>query len=230
MKILVAEDYPDSRDLLEFMLTGWEHEVTVAGDGGEAFEILNQVDAPPLAILDWMMPVMNGIEVCRAIRRRDEEVTAASASPLSASPTPPYIIMLTAKNTREDMIAGFDAGADDYISKPFDDMELRSRINVAGRIIQLQRELAARVCHLEQVLAGVRQLQGLLPICSYCKSVRDDRNYWQKVDDYIATHTDAQVSHGICPTCYEDVVQPQIISLKDGRRREERLENLLPGA
>lgn len=230
MRILVAEDYPDSRELLKAMLARRGHDVVLADNGGEAFEILNRADAPPLAIVDWMMPVMSGIELCRVIRERDKEIAVASAPPLAATPLPPYIIMLTARNTREDMIAGLHAGADDFISKPFDDVELRARINVAGRVIHLQQELAARVRHLEQVLGGVRQLQGLLPICSYCKSVRDDRNYWQKVDDYITMHTGAEVSHGICPACYEDVVQPQLASLKDGQRRKERLDSLLPGA
>lgn len=213
MRILVADDHPDSRGLLKTLLTSWVHDVTLARDGGEAFDILNRSDAPPLAIIDGMMPVMDGIELCQAIRRRDREI-----SPSSSSPAPPYIMILTAKNTREDMIAGLRAGADDYITKPFDRDELRVRIGVASRIIHLQQELAGRVRHLEEALAGVRQLQGLLPICSYCKRVRDDKNYWQQVDDYIAAHTDAQLSHGICPACYVGVVQPQLDSLREKRR------------
>src|SRR5205823_8129217 len=106
--------------------------------------------------------------------------------------------------------------------KPFHFGELRARIRVGQRITALQQSLADRVAELEQALKKVKQLQGLLPICCYCKCIRTDDNYWHKVEEYITAHSDAQFSHGICPWCFETVVKPQLRQF----RGEERL---LPG-
>jgi response regulator RpfG family c-di-GMP phosphodiesterase len=100
-------------------------------------------------------------------------------------------------------VAGLDAGADDYVVKPFDQEELRARVQVGIRVLKLQRSLADRVTELELALDRVNQLQGLLPICCYCKRIRDDRNYWHQVEAYIENHSDAQFSHGVCPECIE---------------------------
>ena len=192
MKILIAEDDPVSRCFLEVTLVKWGYDVIVACDGNQAWQAL-QSDPPSIAILDWMMPGIDGAEVCRRIRA-------------AQSPTPVYIIMLTAKTEKKDLVEGLDSGADDYITKPFDRQELRARIGVGMRIAQLQKNLADRVVELEAVLSRVRQLQGLLPICSYCKRVRDDQNYWQQVDSYVSKHTEVEFSHSICPACYDRLV------------------------
>jgi phosphoserine phosphatase RsbU/P len=197
MKILIAEDDPVSRRVLEATLSKWGYEVMSTSNGREAWEALAAPDAPRLAILDWMMPEMDGIEVCRRARGRTE------AGPF-------HILLLTARGRKEDVIAGLQAGADDYVTKPFDHEELRARVQVGQRIVELQTMLASRVTELEEALARVRQLRGLLPICSYCKKVRDDRNYWQQVEQYVSTHSDVQFSHGICPDCYTRVVEPQL--------------------
>lgn len=204
MKILIAEDDMVSRRLLEATLIKWGYEVVVTCDGAEAWEVFQQVDAPMLAILDWMMPSMDGIELCRKIRH-------------ALMPTPPYLILLTAKGRREDVVTGLRAGADDYVTKPFDREELRARVQVGMRIMELQQSLADRVNALEEALARVKQLQGLLPICSYCKKIRDDQNYWQQVESYISEHSEAQFSHSICPDCYERCVKPELEQL---RRRQ----------
>lgn len=196
MKVLIAEDDPVSRCFLEVTLVKWGYEVIAACDGNQAWQAL-QSDPPSMAILDWMMPGIDGAEVCRRIRA-------------TQTPTPVYIIMLTAKTDKKDVVEGLDAGADDYITKPFDRRELRARIGVGMRIGELQKKLADRVVELEAALSRVRQLQGLLPICSYCKKVRDDQNYWQQVDSYISKHTEVEFSHSICPTCYDRLVDPQI--------------------
>ena len=197
MKILIAEDDEVSRRVLQLTLTAAGHDVATTKNGAEALSVLESEDAPPLAILDWMMPEIDGVEVCRRVRRL-------------ASETPAYIILLTAKTDKAEVVEGLDAGANDYITKPFDRQELRARVRVGETVVNLQRSLAARVAELELALSKVKQLQTILPICSYCKHIRDDRNYWQQVDTYISEHTDTQFSHGICPDCYESVVKPQL--------------------
>jgi DNA-binding response OmpR family regulator len=148
-----------------------------------------------------MMPGMDGIELCHRVR------SAFTA-------TPPYLILLTAKGRREDIVIGLQAGANDYVTKPFDREELRARMQVGLRMIELQQSLADRVKALEEALTRVKQLQGLLPICSYCKKIRDDQNYWQQVESYISEHSEAQFSHSICPDCYERLVKPELDQLR----------------
>jgi sigma-B regulation protein RsbU (phosphoserine phosphatase) len=196
MKILIAEDDPVSRCYLEVTLVKWGYEVSAACDGNQAWQAL-QEDPPSIAILDWMMPGIDGAEICRRLRAIQTQTTT-------------YVIMLTAKTEKKDVVQGLEAGADDYLIKPFDRHELRARIGVGIRIVDLQRSLAARVVELESALSRVKQLQGLLPICSYCKKVRDDQNYWTQVDSYISKHAEVEFSHSICPSCYDQFVKPQL--------------------
>jgi DNA-binding response OmpR family regulator len=188
MKILIAEDDPVSRRLLQAALIKWGYEVIVTANGKEAWQALQQPDAPSLLILDWLMPEMDGVEVCREARGTP---TFKSA----------YILLLTSRGSKEDIVEGLEAGADDYVTKPFDHGELRARVQVGARVVQLQSALADRVKELEEAIANVKQLQGLLPICSYCKKIRDDGNYWHRVESYIAGHANVRFSHGICPDC-----------------------------
>jgi len=196
MKILIAEDDPVSRCYLEVTLVKWGYEVSAVCDGNQAWQAL-QEDSPSIAILDWMMPGIDGAEICRRLRAIQTQTTT-------------YVIMLTAKTEKKDVVQGLEAGADDYLIKPFDRQELRARIGVGIRIVDLQRSLADRVVELESALSRVKQLQGLLPICSYCKKVRDDQNYWTQVDTYISKHAEVEFSHSICPSCYDQFVKPQL--------------------
>jgi len=204
VRILIAEDDLISRRVLEATLVKWEYQVVTVCDGLQAWEALQREDTPPLAILDWMMPGMDGIEVCQRLRQ-------------AANPRPTYIILLTAKDNKEDIVAGLQAGADDYITKPFDHRELRARVQVGARIVQLQQNLSDRVRELEDALKQVKQLRGLLPICSYCKKIRDDQNYWQQVESYVTKHSEAQFSHSICPDCFRNIVGPEIEKFKPGK-------------
>ena len=202
MKILIAEDNQVSSRILQLTLAAGGHEVIATENGAEAWKILQRKDAPAMAILDWMMPDMDGLEVCRLVRRQQ-------------TPTQIYIILLTAKVGKTDVVEGLDAGANDYIFKPFNRNELNARVRVGETVVKLQQNLALRVEELETALARVNLLQGILPICSYCKNIRDDRNNWQKMETYISNYSDAQFSHSICPDCYESVVKTQLEDLKN---------------
>jgi len=197
MRILIAEDDAVSRRVLQTLLGKWGHEVICTCDGAAAWEAIQRDDAPALLMLDWMMPGIDGIELVRRTR-------------LELCTRPFYIILLTAKGSKENIVEGFEAGVDDFITKPFHSEELRARVNAGVRILQLQKDLTRRVTELQEALANVTKLQGLLPICCYCKNIRNDQNYWQEVESYIGEHSGTRFSHGICPSCYETVVKPKI--------------------
>ena len=188
MRALVADDEPITAAILASSLQRWNIDVAVANDGGAAWDLLATGDAPSLAIIDWMMPTVDGLDLCRRIRK----------DPAHAHM---YVILLTGRDDPRDVVAGLEAGADDYIVKPFNPDELRARVQVGLRVLALQEKLADRVNALQEALARVKRLQGLLPICSYCKRIRGDDQYWQQLEGYIAEHTDAQFTHGICPPC-----------------------------
>ena len=130
MRILIAEDDPVSRRLLEATLVRWDYQVVVACDGPSALEILEGEDAPTLALLDLVMPGLNGDQVCRRVRERSRDKYI-------------YLLLLTSKSTKNDLIHGLNAGADDYLIKPVDPMELKARLNTGRRILGLQEQLIA---------------------------------------------------------------------------------------
>lgn len=190
MRVLVADDDLTYCRTLEALLGKWGYEPVVTCDGEQAWQILRAPEAPQLAILDWMMPGKDGVDICRQVRQ--------------ASPSKPtYIILLTAKERKEDVVSGLDAGADDYITKPFEREELHARIQVGERILKLQTELAGRVKELQEALDQIKTLEGIVPICMYCKKIRNDQNYWQQVETYISQHSKAEFTHGLCPDCLE---------------------------
>lgn len=193
MRALVADDDRATAALLRSTLQGWDLEVVVVHDGADAWKAVQEDAGIGLAVLDWSMPGLDGPEVCRRIRA---DLTRAHL----------YLLLLTAREGRADVISGLDAGADDFLSKPFDPEVFRARVHVGLRVLNLKERLAARVAELEAALSRVKQLRGLLPICSYCKHVRTDENYWEQVEHYVAKQTDLQFSHGICPGCYARVM------------------------
>ena len=166
------------------------HDVIEARDGKEALEKMSQPDTLKMAVLDWMMPGMDGLDVVREIRARP-------------SGTPPYLILLTSKGGQADIITGLEAGADDYLSKPFDAGELMARIGVGIRMLNIQNRLAKKILELSRALDHIKTLQGIIPICSFCKKIRDDQGYWDQVENYISQHSDARFSHSFCPECMD---------------------------
>lgn len=145
----MADDDPVSREILSALLSKWRYHVLLAEDGHEAMELLRAQSQPVLAVLDWMMPGIDGVEICRRIREINKSV---------------YIILLTARSSKERIVEALDAGADDYLAKPFDKGELRARLNVGLRLLTLQAVLAARVAELEATQRENRELKLRIPL------------------------------------------------------------------
>src|SRR5688572_7116304 len=182
MRILIAEDDATSRTILQAVLSKGGYEVVSSADGLEALEAFKQSDAPDLAIVDLIMPKIDGLELVRQVRTL-------------STPRPPYIIILSTKSETADVVAGLDAGADDYLVKPFDASELRARVEVGRRMLEMRAVLADKVQELALALDQVKTLRGIVPICANCKNVRDDQGYWNRVETYMREHTGAEFSH-----------------------------------
>ena len=180
MKILIAEDDPVSSKILQLTLENGGHDVITVTSGQAAWEAFD-ADPTRVVISDWMMPEMDGLELCGKVRGRPKTDYT-------------YFILLTAIHTgRENLRKAMNAGVDDFLTKPLDREGIMMRLRVAERIIEFTYQ--------------IRQLKELIPICMYCKKVRDDSNYWQAVESYIARHTGSSFSHGICPECFEQHVR-----------------------
>jgi DNA-binding response OmpR family regulator len=187
VKILAVEDDPVSRAVLRKALHRLDHDVIEAADGEAAWERLQQ-EPVRVVVSDWMMPIADGLDLCRRIR----------AQPVKDYT---YFILLTSNDaTEENRRAAADAGVDDFLTKPLDLTELWTRLRVAERLLRYTTQ--------------VRQLEELLPICSYCKKIRDDQNYWQQMEGYINERTGSEFSHSVCPDCYTSVIVPQLEQIK----------------
>ena len=192
-RVLVVEDDERSRDGLVRLLQRDGYEVSVANDGQAAIEILLAPNPPQIALLDWEMPRLDGIHVCWAVR-------SIPANPYT------YIIMVTAKAEAADALAAFAAGADDFLSKPIDSLQLLARLRCGERVLGLEKHFAERIVELKKAHDEVHKLTCLLPICIECKTVRDDADYWHDIDAYIHNKTGTVPARGICPSCTENVL------------------------
>lgn len=182
MKILLVEDEAVSRDALRAIMAAQGHEVVTADGGVEAWGRW-QLTGYRVVVADWIMPELDGLELCRRIR---------------ASPGRPYTYFLleTIRSGTASFLEAMAAGADDFISKPVVPEELVARLKVAERILGLREELHA--------------LEGLLPICSYCRRLRDEDGRWMSIEQYLEPRSAAQFSHGICPECFARHVEPHL--------------------
>jgi DNA-binding response OmpR family regulator len=190
VKILAVEDDAVARAVLRKALQRLGHEVIEAKDGQEAWVAM---EATPVRVIvsDWMMPNLNGLELCQRLRARPGAEYV-------------YFILITANSADStNRIAAADAGVDDFLSKPLNIEELWMRLRVAERILRYATQ--------------VQQLEELLPICSYCKKIRDDQNYWQQMEGYINERTGSEFSHSVCPDCMTNVVQPEMDKLRAER-------------
>ncbi|MDO8543674.1 MAG: response regulator [Opitutaceae bacterium] len=187
MKILAVEDDAVARAVLRQALRRLGHDAVEAHDGEAAWELL-QHEPVRVVVSDWTMPRCDGLDLCRRIRGR---VRADYI----------YFILLTSRDaSNENQTAAADAGVDDFLTKPLDLPELWTRLRVAERILKYTTQ--------------VRQLEEMLPICSYCKKIRDDQNYWQQLEGYISERTGSDFSHSVCPDCYTRIVLPELAEMR----------------
>jgi len=149
MKVLIADDDPVTREILASLLTTWGYDVLPAEDGHAVVGLFEQKDHPLLAVIDWEMPGISGIDICRRLRQAEKSV---------------YVLLLTARDKKASVIEGLEAGANDYITKPFDKEELRVRVRKGAQVVELQSKLAARLNELEKAAGEIAELKGKLQL------------------------------------------------------------------
>ena len=185
--VLVVDDTPTNVDLLALVLKKRNYKVITADSGAKTLEMVRTA-TPDLILLDIMMPGMDGFETCRRLK----------ANPAFASIP---VIFITALDEMRDKLRGFQVGGVDFITKPFQAEEVLARVKAHLTIQKLYKDLAAKNEKLENALDEVKTLQGIVPICSMCKSIRDDTGYWQKVEMYVSERVGTRFSHSYCPSC-----------------------------
>lgn len=185
MKVLVVEDDPITSMLLAASLRALGHEIVSVGDGEAAWEAIRR-ESIRVVVSDWRLPKLDGLGLCRRVRSSGREYVY-------------FILISSTEATDAAHDEALAAGVDDFLEKPVAPRELRMRLHVAERILGFT--------------AQVRQLESFLPICGYCKKVRDDRNYWQEIESYVNARAGTRFSHGICPGCYERIMVPQLREL-----------------
>jgi phosphoserine phosphatase RsbU/P len=189
VKILIAEDEFTTRMMVQVCLENWGYRVESVTNGEEAWAKLQKSDAPHIAILDWEMPLLDGVEVCRRVKEMEVE-------------NPPYVILLTSRDSKMDIVRGFDAGADDYMTKPFNNDELRARTRVAERLVRTQFSLSESVNELREALNQLEMLEGGVEVCGACQKIfnRYDGE-WYSFDDVLKNNIDPRFVINVCPGC-----------------------------
>jgi PleD family two-component response regulator len=187
MKILIVDDIPENISALAIVLESEGFDIKTAADGEQALQIVND-HSPDLILLDIKMNGMDGFETCLALKKQD------------ATKDIPVIFLTVSKET-EAVVRGFTCGGVDYIAKPFRQEEVCARVRTHLHLRALMKEKEKLIVELQEALAKVKTLSGLLPICSSCKKIRDDKGYWNQIETYIRQRSEADFTHGICPTC-----------------------------
>lgn len=188
LNILVVDDDPDILFATARLLRKAGYPVAEAESGVTALRRVREIH-PDLVLLDVVLPDTDGYEVCRTIKT-DEKLKNT------------YVILLSGSKTgTDDQSEGLEIGADGYVARPVSNRELLARVQSMMRIIRAERDRDRLIGELQEAMARIKTLGGLLPICSYCKKIRDDKGYWNQVENYVQEHSDAQFSHGICREC-----------------------------
>jgi PleD family two-component response regulator len=200
--ILAIDDNSQNLQLVAGLLSdNLACDLCFATSGVEALDAMATL-TPDLILLDVNMPGMNGYEVCEKIR---------ASEILREIP----VIFLTAQRDSDFIVRGFEAGGSDYVVKPFNGRELLARVQVQLELKFKRDELKHRNEELEEAISRIKRLEGIIPICMYCKKIRDDSSSWQQIERYITEHSEAFFSHGICPDCF-DKKMAEVKSSKDG--------------
>lgn len=190
IKILVVDDDPDLLQGTAHVLESDGYTVARASSGEEAIQTAAAF-RPDLVLSDRDMPGMDGLEMCRRLK----------GHPASADV---FVVIISGAHTlTEDQVSGLNSGADGYILRPIGSRELSARVEAFARIVRLTRALQLKNTALEAAMAKVKALSGMLPICSDCKKIRDDRGYWNQVEAYIQSHSEASFTHSLCPQCVQ---------------------------
>jgi len=188
-KILIVDDNPANIETLNETLEN-EFDIYFATNGNDALQKVQLLE-PDLILLDIMMPGMDGFEVCRKLKENEQFRDIP-------------VIFITALDQPEDESKGLVLGAVDYVTKPFNPDLVRLRVRNHLKLKNQRDTLELRTLELEKVLSEIKVLQGIIPICAYCKNIRDDQGYWNQVEKYVSDHSEAKFSHGICPACFEN--------------------------
>ena len=189
VKILIAEDEFTTRMMVQVCLENWGYRVESVTNGNAAWAALQKPDAPHIAILDWEMPEVDGVEVCRRAKELD-------------TVSPPYILLLTSRDSKTDIVKGFDAGADDYMTKPFNDNELRARVRVAERLVRTQSSLAESVAELKEALNQVEMLENGIEVCRECRRIFSPYDSeWHGLGDILDNGVDPRFIVKSCSGC-----------------------------
>jgi CheY-like chemotaxis protein len=187
-RVLVVDDNTANIDVMLTFLEMEGYEISIATNGKMAVHVAGH-DQPDLILLDVMMPNMDGFETCRILK--NDPKTAGIP-----------IIFVTAKKETADIVQGFQSGGVDYISKPYRQEEVISRVKTHLQLRRLMKTQEKLINKLNQALDEVKTLKGILPICSYCKKIRDEKGHWHQMEEYISNRSDSKFSHGICEECY----------------------------
>ena len=189
-RVLIADDSRSMRMVIGRSLKQGGYDLQIVEDGHALREAIQRPDAPRIIVSDWVMPGPSGVDICREMR----QLPGGDRF---------YFIVVTANTEPDHLLEALQAGADDFICKPFSSEELLARVNAGHRVVELQASLESKIAELGAALAEVRTLRGLLPICMHCHRIRTGSDDWQKLEAYLEEHSEAQMSHALCDECLE---------------------------